>query len=53
MLLPSKAKGLFGDFKDDSGDATSIQLFDDPNIIVNMSVWETADFSKTLCFALS
>ncbi len=29
--------------KDDCGNATSIQLFDDPKIIVNMSVWESVE----------
>ncbi|MBM4923038.1 DUF3291 domain-containing protein [Vibrio parahaemolyticus] len=36
--------------KDDSGDATSIKLFEDPNMIVNMSVWESTDALKNFMF---
>ena len=33
--------------KDDCGNATSIQAFDDPGIIVNMSVWENVETFET------
>jgi hypothetical protein len=35
--------GFVWRLKDDSGNATQIQAYDDPRIIVNMSVWETPD----------
>ena len=48
--IAEQSEGFIWRLKDDSGDATSIQLFDDPNIIVNMSVWETADSLKDFMF---
>jgi hypothetical protein len=39
--LAEKSKGFVWRLKDeDSNDATSLNPFNDPNIIVNMSVWE-------------
>jgi hypothetical protein len=35
--------GFVWRLKDESGDATSIQAYDDPRIIVNMSVWESVE----------
>ena len=35
---------------DDSNDATHISVFDDPLIIVNMSVWETVEDLKNFVF---
>ena len=41
--------GFVWRLKDDSGNATAIQVFDDPLLIINMSVWESIDalFSYT------
>jgi hypothetical protein len=38
--LADRREGFIWRLQDDSGDATSIQVFDDPMIIINMSVWE-------------
>ena len=38
--LAEKSPGFVWRLKDDSGDATELRYFDDPLIIVNMSVWE-------------
>ena len=35
--------GFVWRLKDDSGNATSISPFEDPTIIINMSVWESAE----------
>ena len=41
--LAERSEGFVWRLKDDSGDATSIQAFDDPRVIVNMSVWESVE----------
>ena len=38
--LADKAPGFIWRLQTEEGDATSIQEFDDPSLIVNMSVWE-------------
>ena len=48
--LAEQSPGYIWRLQDDSGDATSIQLFDDPQIIVNMSVWESVDALKNFIF---
>ena len=48
--LAEKSPGYVWRLQDDSGDATSIQLFDDPQIIVNMSVWDSVDALKNFIF---
>ena len=35
--------GFVWRLKDESGNATAIQVFDDPLMIVNMSIWESID----------
>ncbi|MDX2321600.1 MAG: DUF3291 domain-containing protein [Moritella sp.] len=42
--------GFIWRLKDENGDATSIQAFLDPNIIVNMSVWQSPDALKNFMF---
>lgn len=37
--LADRADGFVWRLQDDSGDATAIQAFDDPRLLVNMSVW--------------
>lgn len=39
--LAERSPGFVWRLQDDSGDATAIQLFDDPLIIVNLSVWQS------------
>jgi hypothetical protein len=41
--LADHAPGFVWRLQDDSGNATGLRPFDDPMIIVNMSVWTTAD----------
>lgn len=48
--IAEESEGFVWRLKDDSGDATSIKLFEDPNMIVNMSVWESTDALKNFMF---
>jgi hypothetical protein len=41
--LADSSPGFVWRLQDDSGDAVSIRVFDDDQIIVNMSVWESVD----------
>jgi Domain of unknown function (DUF3291) len=41
--LAEKGEGYVWRLKDDSNNATSIKIFDDDFLIVNMSVWENID----------
>ena len=41
--LAERSKGFIWRLKDDSGSATSIHAFDDPRIILNISVWESVE----------
>lgn len=48
--LAEDSKGFVWRLKDDSGNATGIKAFDDPLIIVNMSVWETLGNLKAFVY---
>ena len=48
--LAESSDGFIWRLKDESGDATSINAFSDPNIIVNMSVWDSTDALKNFMF---
>ncbi|CAM4350620.1 DUF3291 domain-containing protein [Pseudoalteromonas ostreae] len=48
--LAESSSGFIWRLKDEDGDATNIQAFSDPNIIVNMSVWDSVDALKNLMF---
>ena len=48
--LAESCQGFVWRLKDESGDATNIQAFDDPNIIINMSVWESINSLKDFMF---
>lgn len=48
--LAESSDGFIWRLKDDTGDATDIQAFDDPNIIINMSVWDSIDALKNFMF---
>jgi len=41
--LADASPGFIWRLKDDANNATSIQMFDDERVIVNMSVWETLE----------
>ena len=48
--IAEQSEGFIWRLQDESGDATSIQAFDDPNLIINMSVWQDADALKNFMF---
>ena len=41
--LAERSKGFVWRLKDDSGNATSIRPYDDPQMAVNLSVWESVE----------
>ncbi len=41
--LAEAAPGFVWRLKDESGNATGFQPFDDPRMLINLSVWETVD----------
>jgi len=44
--LADRADGFIWRLKEDSGSATAIRVFDDPLLLINMSVWENLDALK-------
>ncbi|MFA0658187.1 DUF3291 domain-containing protein [Vibrio splendidus] len=48
--IAESSEGFVWRLKDESGDATNIQAFDDPNMILNMSVWDSVDSLKNFMF---
>ena len=48
--LAEESKGFVWRLQDEYGSATNIQAFDNPNFIVNMSVWETIEDLKNYVF---
>ncbi|WP_076417884.1 DUF3291 domain-containing protein [Colwellia sp. UCD-KL20] len=48
--IAESSKGFVWRLQDEAGDATSIQFFDDPRTIVNMSIWESVDSLKDFMF---
>lgn len=48
--LGESSPGFVWRLKDESGDATSIQAYNDPNIIVNLTVWQDAESLKQFLF---
>lgn len=51
--IAEASDGFIWRLKDDSGDATNIKLFADPQMIINMSVWENIDALKNFMFRTS
>ena len=49
-LLAESSNGFLWRLKDETGNATSIQAFDDPLLIVNMSVWESLEALQHYAF---
>ena len=48
--IAESSEGFVWRLKDESGDAINIQAFDDPNMIANMSVWDSVDSLKNFMF---
>ena len=48
--LADRAPGFVWRLQTEEGDATSLRLFDDPLIIVNMSVWESFEDLKSYTY---
>ncbi len=48
--IAETSPGFIWRLKDDSGDATQIKAFDDPNMIINMSVWQSVEQLKDFMF---
>ncbi|REL32256.1 DUF3291 domain-containing protein [Thalassotalea euphylliae] len=48
--VAEQSPGFIWRLKDDTGNATDIQAFDNPQTIVNMSVWQDADVLKNFMF---
>jgi hypothetical protein len=48
--LADTSPGFVWRLQDESGDATSIQGFDDPSLLVNLSVWESVDALKDFVY---
>ncbi|MDO6425379.1 DUF3291 domain-containing protein [Thalassotalea sp. 1_MG-2023] len=48
--IAETSNGFVWRLKDDSGDATDIKVMDDPDIIVNMSVWQDIESLKNFMF---
>lgn len=48
--IAEKSKGFVWRLKDDTGNATNINPFDNYSFIVNMSVWETVDDLKDFVY---
>jgi len=48
--LAESSEDFIWRLQDENGDATSIQAFSDPNIIVNMSTWLSVDALKNFMF---
>ncbi|NJN43419.1 MAG: DUF3291 domain-containing protein [Anaerolineae bacterium] len=48
--LAEQSEGFLWRLKDEEGNATAIKVFDDEPIIINMSVWETAESLKAYVY---
>ncbi|EAR56832.1 hypothetical protein SKA34_05110 [Photobacterium sp. SKA34] len=48
--IAENSDGFVWRLKGESGDAMNIQLFDDPSIIVNMSIWHSMGDLKNFMF---
>ena len=49
-VLADKSPGFVWRLQTEEGNATSIQAFDDPSLIVNMSVWEDIEALKKFVY---
>lgn len=48
--LADRSPGFVWRLQDDSGDATSIRVFEDPNMLVNLSVWRGLEELKAFVY---
>ncbi|WP_394208857.1 DUF3291 domain-containing protein [Enterovibrio calviensis] len=48
--MAEASPGFIWRLKDDSGNTTDVQVFDDPNLLVNLSVWESVESLKKFMF---
>lgn len=48
--IAETSEGFIWRLQDESGDATNIKLFDDPLIIINMSIWESIESLRNFVF---
>jgi hypothetical protein len=48
--IAESSPGFVWRLKDDSGNATGIQPYDDPDMIINLSVWESIETLKAFMF---
>ncbi len=48
--LADASPGFVWRLQSESGNATDIQVFDDPRILVNLSVWETLDALRAFAY---
>ncbi|NMP31059.1 DUF3291 domain-containing protein [Thalassotalea sp. M1531] len=48
--IAEQSPGFIWRLKDETGNATDIQLFDNPQTITNMSVWQDAEALKNFMF---
>ncbi len=48
--LADNSPGFIWRLQTEEGDATSIKAFDDPSLIVNMSVWENIETLKKFVY---
>jgi Domain of unknown function (DUF3291) len=48
--LAESAKGFLWRLQSDAGDATAIRVFDDPRMLINLSVWETLEDLKNFVY---
>lgn len=48
--LADKADGFVWRLQEEAGNATGIQAYDDPNVVVNISVWQSLDYLKNFVY---
>ena len=48
--IADRSPGFIWRLQTEDGDATSIRVFDDPLLLVNMSVWESVESLKTFVY---
>jgi len=49
--IAERSPGFVWRLKDDSNNATALRPFDDPNMLVNMSVWESVEYLERFVWA--
>ena len=49
--IAERSPGFVWRLRDDSNNATALRPFDDPNMLVNMSVWESVEFLERFVWA--